>query len=278
MPSSAAEPGEAEAPAQPGPTGATPDNSEFVLQNSEKPKPGATKPPPSKLKPSHSEAVMKFFVIDKDKGPVRAVVVRSSGPCFCTGGDISEWGGLTPHEMERDWLLRGSGVFGRLAALPQPVIAVIAGDALGGGLELAMAADLRLAARSARFGCPEVTIGVIPGWMGTRRLAELIGPARARHLLLLGSPISATQAYDWGLVTAIAGDAVELERQLDVWLDRLLANAPVAMTLVKGIVSDLHEDVVQQHARAAAEAAATEDCREGVRAFLEKRPPVFRNR
>jgi len=209
---------------------------------------------------------------------VRAVVVRANGPCFCTGGDISEWGGLTPHEMERDWLLRGSGVFGRLAALPQPVIAVIAGDALGGGLELAMAADLRLAVRSARFGCPEVTIGVIPGWMGTRRLAELIGPARARHLLLLGSPISATQAYDWGLVTATADDDAELERQLDVWLDRLLANAPVAMTLVKGIVSDLHEDVVQQHASAAAEAAATEDCREGVRAFLEKRLPVFRNR
>lgn len=209
---------------------------------------------------------------------IRVVVVRASGSYFCTGGDITEWGGLTPHEMERDWLLRGSGVFGRLAALPQPVIAVMAGHALGGGLELALAADLRLALRSASVGCPEVTIGVIPGWMGTRRLAELIGPARARHLLLLGSPISADRAYEWGLVTSVADDHGELERQLDSWLDRLLANAPLAMTLIKGIVSDLHEDVVQQHARAAAQAAATEDCREGVRAFLEKRPPVFRNR
>jgi enoyl-CoA hydratase len=220
-------------------------------------------------------AIVEDLARDRE---TRAIVLRAAGRCFCTGGDIAEWGGLTPNEMERDWLLRGSGVFTRLAALSQPVVAVIGGHALGGGLELAMAADLRLTVKSATFGCPEVTIGVIPGWMGTRRLAELIGPARARHLLLLGSPISAAQAYDWGLVTAVAADEADLEVQLTAWLDRLLANAPVAMTLVKGIVSDLHGDVVQQHASAAAEAAATEDCQEGVRAFLEKRPPVFRNR
>lgn len=220
-------------------------------------------------------AIVEDLARDRE---TRAVILRATGRFFCAGGDINEWGGLSPHEMERDWLLRGSSVFARLAALPQPVVAAISGHALGGGLELAMAADLRLAVKSATFGCPEVTIGVIPGWMGTRRLAELIGPARARHLLLLGSPISADQARDWGLVTAVADDQVDLESQLDAWLDQLLANAPVAMTLVKGIVGDLHGDVVQQHASAAAEAAATEDCREGVRAFLEKRPAVFRNR
>ena len=148
---------------------------------------------------------------------------------------------------------RGSGVFGRLAALPQPVIAVIAGDALGGGLELAMAADLRLAARSARFGCPEVTIGVIPGWMGTRRLAELIGPARARHLLLLGSPISATQAYDWGLVTAIAGDAVELERQLVVLgalgLEDVLRGGPCLRDSNIGVESRLGARLLRRRLR-----------------------------
>lgn len=221
------------------------------------------------------DVIVDDLVRDRE---TRVVVLRARGRFFCTGGDIAAWGSLTPEEMERDWLLRGSDVFTRLAALPQPVVAAISGHALGGGLELAMAADLRIAMTSARLGCPEVTIGMIPGWMGTARLAELIGPARARQLLLLGAPISASQACDWGLVTALAGDEADFEAQLGGWLDRLLANAPVAMALVKGIVGGLHRDLAQQHASAAAHAAATEDCREGVRAFLDKRPPVFRNR
>jgi len=208
----------------------------------------------------------------------RVVVLRSSGRFFCTGGDIAAWGSLAPDVMERDWLLRGSAVFAQLAGLPQPVVAAVTGHALGGGLELAMAADLRIAVKAARLGCPEVTIGMIPGWMGTGRLAELIGPARARHLLLLGSPISAAQALDWGLVTAVAEDEADLDTQLEAWLERLSANAPTAMALVKSILGGLHRDLAQQHARAAAQAASTEDCREGVRAFLEKRPPAFRNR
>ena len=220
------------------------------------------------------DAIVADLAVDAD---TRVVVLRGEGRFFCTGGDIEAWGSLTPAVMEREWLLRGSDVFARLAALPQPVVAAIGGHALGGGLELALAADLRIAIETARLGCPEVTLGMIPGWMGTGRLAELIGPARARHLLLLGTAIPAAQAYDWGLVTALAEDEADLEAQLDAWLDRLLANGPVAMTLVKGIVEPLHRDLAAQHARAAAQAAGTADCREGVRAFLEKRAPVFRN-
>ncbi len=158
------------------------------------------------------------------------------------------------------------------------MIAALTGHALGGGLELAMAADLRVAVRQAKLGCPEVTLGMIPGWMGTRRLAELIGPARARHLLLLGVPITAAQALEWGLVTAVAEDEAGLEAQLEEWLDRLLANGPPALALVKGLLATMHQDLRQHHASAAAQAAATEDCREGVRAFIEKRRPVYRNR
>jgi enoyl-CoA hydratase len=204
----------------------------------------------------------------------RAVVVRATGRFFCTGGDIEAWGSLSPHDMGRDWILRGIDVFERLAALPQPVVAALNGHALGGGLELAMAADLRIAVKAAKLGCPEATLGMIPGWMGTRRLAELIGPARARHLLLLGSPIPAAQACEWGLVTAVAED----DSQLDAWLERLLANGPSAMALIKGLLGTMHQDLRQHHASAAAQAAGTEDCREGVRAFIEKRKPIFRNR
>jgi enoyl-CoA hydratase len=209
---------------------------------------------------------------------VRAVVLRGRGRFFCTGGDINAWGSLTPDEMGRDWIGRGSDVFATLAALPQPVIAAINGHAFGGGLELAMAADLRIAVSTATLGCPEVTIGMVPGWMGTARLAELIGPARARHLLLLGTPVPAQQALDWGLVTALADDQADLDAQLDAWLGRLLSNGPAAMALVKDIVEGLHRDLREQHARAVTQAAATDDCREGVRAFREKRRPVFRNR
>jgi enoyl-CoA hydratase len=215
--------------------------------------------------------------IEADKA-VRAVVIRARGRFFCTGGDIKAWGALSAHEMGRDWILRGIEVFDRLAALPQPVIAALSGDALGGGLELAMAADLRIAVKEAKLGSPEVTLGMISGWTGVRRLAELIGVARARHIMLLGTPISAEQALNWGLITALAHDFDDLEKQVDAWLERLCANAPGAMALTKGILASMHMDMRYHHASAAADAAATEDCKEGVRAFIEKRRPVFQNK
>jgi len=115
-------------------------------------------------------------------------------------------------------------------------------------------------------------------FVNSRRLAELVGPARARHLLLLASPIPAAQACEWGLVTALAEDEADLNAQLDAWLDRLLANGPSALALIKGLLGTMHQDLRQHHASAVAQAAGTEDCREGVRAFIEKRRPVFRNR
>jgi enoyl-CoA hydratase/carnithine racemase len=221
------------------------------------------------------DAIVSEIAADRE---LRAVLIRARGRFFCTGGDIEAWGGLSPQEMGQDWILYGIHVFERLAALPQPVIAVISGHALGGGLELAMAADLRIAVKSAKFGSPEVTLGMIAGWMGVRRLAELIGSARARHLMLLGAPVTAEVALNWGLITALAEDADDLERQLNGWLEKLCANGPGAMALTKGILETVHADLRQHHASAAAEALSTEDCKEGVRAFREKRKPVYRNR
>jgi len=215
--------------------------------------------------------------IESDR-ELRAVVIRARGRFFCTGGDIEAWGSLSPNDMGRDWILYGIHVFERLATLPQPVIAAVSGHALGGGLELALAADLRIAVQSAKFGSPEVTLGMISGWMGIRRLAETIGVARARHLMLLGAPILATEALDWGLITALAQDADDLERQLGSWLEMLSANGPVALALTKGLLSSMHADLRQHHASAAAQALSTEDCAEGLRAFREKRKPVFHNR
>lgn len=204
---------------------------------------------------------------------VRAVILRGRGKFFCTGGDIEAWGALTPLEMAREWILPGIDVFSRIAALPQPVIAVLSGHTLGGGLELALAADLRIAVSTAKIGTPEVTLGMISGWMGVSRLAETIGLARARHLLLLGTPITAEQALQWGLITALAADADDLESQTSAWRDRLCQNGPTALGLVKGILNSLHADLRQHHASAVAEAAGAADCRQRVQAFRERRKP-----
>ena len=209
---------------------------------------------------------------------LRALVLRGNGRFFCTGGDIEAWGGMSPDEMARIWIGRGIEVLDRIARLPQPVVAVIGGHVLGGGLELAMAADLRLTVQTAKFGLPEVGLGMIAGWGGVRKIAETVGVARARQLTLVGAPIEARQALDWGLVTAVAEDLPALESQLDTLLDRLLANAPIAMRETKALLSTMNLDLRQQHAAAVATVAATEDCKEGVRAFREKRPPVFHHR
>jgi enoyl-CoA hydratase/carnithine racemase len=223
----------------------------------------------------HLRSIVSEIEADRE---LRAVVIRARGRFFCTGGDIEAWSSLAADEIERDWIPYGIEVFQRLAALPQPVIAALSGHALGGGLELAAAADLRIAVKSAKLGSPEVTLGMISGWMGIRRLAELIGAGRARHLTLLGTPISAETALDWGLITGLADDVDDLERQLNDWLGRLCSNGPAAMALTKGILATMHADLRQHHASAAAQALSTEDCKEGVRAFREKRKPIYKNR
>jgi len=213
----------------------------------------------------------------EDRG-VRAVVIRGAGRFFCTGGDIGAWGALTPRQMADEWILRGIAVLEALSALPQPVIAAVHGHAIGGGLELAMAADLRLGLVGANFGTPEVCIGMISGWGGVRKLTEMVGLARAQHLTVLGSPISAEEALRWGLITELAATPEAFASSLENWIDRLLANAPLAVTLTKKLLADSRVDARHAHAEAAAKAAATADCAEGVRAFLAKRPPHFQNR
>ncbi len=211
-------------------------------------------------------------------GTVRVVVVRGRGRFFSTGGDIAAWGALTPEEMRRDWILPGIDAFEKIAGLRQPVIAAINGHALGGGLELALAADLRVAVRQAKLGAPEVTLGMISGWGGVRHLAEAVGAARAAEMTLVGAPVTAETALQWGLVNAVVEDEGAMDGQVAEWVSKLCANGPVAMRLTKRLLGTMHADLRHQHAAAAAEALGTEDCQEGVRAFREKRKPVFGNR
>jgi enoyl-CoA hydratase len=208
---------------------------------------------------------------------VRAVIVASSSPkAFCAGADIAEWGPLGALGMWQRWIRDGHRVFDRLARLRQPTIAAIGGIAYGGGLELAIACDLRIAAADARFAFPEVTIGAVPGWAGSQRLPRVIGAGRAKQMILTGEPVDAATAAAWGLVNEVvpadrlAARALELAR-------RITENGPTAVQASKQLVdAGLGEGFGSAlEALGAGLAAATGDAREGIAAFREKRKPKY---
>jgi enoyl-CoA hydratase/carnithine racemase len=212
---------------------------------------------------------------------VRAVVVAGAGErAFCAGSDVKEFEGLAGRVAEGK-LLQEKLVYRKLAELPMPTVAAIEGDALGGGLELALCCDLRVASERARLGTPEVRLGVIPGSGGTQRLPAIVGPARAKEMILVGELLSAEAAERIGLVNRVvpAGQARAAAFEL---AQRIAERGPLAVREAKRLV-DLSRDL-DLDAGLAAELDAserlyrTEDMLEGARAFFEKRPPRFTGR
>jgi enoyl-CoA hydratase/carnithine racemase len=216
--------------------------------------------------------------IERDPG-IRAVILTGAGRAFCAGADIKEWTALTPLEFAHSWGLRGHALFDRLAALPPPVIAAINGIAFGGGLELALCADLRIASEQARLGLPEVTIAALPGWGGTQRLPRLIGPGRAKHMILTGQPIEAARAEAWGLVSEVVA-AESLPARASELAAQIAANAPLAVQASKRLIDAAlpltPASTLESHAGALCGGA--EDAKEGRASFLERRPPRYQGR
>jgi enoyl-CoA hydratase len=210
---------------------------------------------------------------------VLGVLVTGAGRAFVAGADIAE---LRAKTATQAYALarRGQEVFRRIESSPKPVIAAVNGFALGGGCELAMACHVRVASEAAKFGQPEVKLGVTPGYGGTQRLARLIGRGRALQLLLTGEMIDGAEAYRIGLVNRLVpsgGDVLEAARAM---LLQMLTNAPLALA---GCIDVVQRGVdISLDAALAIEAAAfgllagTDDMREGTSAFLEKRAPAFR--
>lgn len=167
----------------------------------------------------------------------RALVLAGSGQrAFCAGADLGEVKGTAPHEFLPANML-GHQVFDAVRSHPLPVIAAINGVALGGGLELALACDLRLAVAGARLGLPEVSVGVLPGWGGTWRLAEAVGAAKARELVLTGELIEAQDAARLGLVSAVVGDVAQLRRRVEEQVQQLAANSGTALAYAKALLN-----------------------------------------
>jgi enoyl-CoA hydratase/carnithine racemase len=216
-----------------------------------------------------------FDELEADRD-VRVVVVRGEGErAFCVGADINRFADLTPVEM-LGWTERGHRVFDALAALPQPSIAVLHADAFGGGLELALACDLRVGATTARFGLPEVGLGTIPGWGGTERLVDTIGRARAKELVVARRVIDGATAERWGLATRCV-PADQLEAAVAELTNTFLAGAPVAVELAKQLIDAAAEGASSRvlEPLAGAVTAATSDLAEGVAAFRARRTPAF---
>lgn len=211
---------------------------------------------------------------------VRAVVLTGSDRAFCAGADVVELDGVaTAETVDPDGFARR--LFGALTNCPKPLVAAVRGLALGGGCEIALACDVVIAGDSARFGVPEVKLGLIPGAGGTQRLIHAVGKARGMRMLLTGDPISASEAAAAGLAAEVVPDADCLEVATAV-ATRIAANAPLAVQFAKDAARAAHDLPLSQglelERRNFFLVLGTEDRHEGVQAFLEKRDPHFNGR
>jgi len=213
---------------------------------------------------------------------VRAIVLTGAGDrAFAAGADIGEFNGLPSASVAAEFALRGQALLNRIERLPKPVIAALNGFALGGGCELALACDIRLAADTARLGQPEINLGIIPGYGGTQRLVRLVGKGAAKLLCLSDDPITAAEALRIGLVDRVV-PAAELLTEARALAAKLAGKAPIAVAAIKQAINVGSEgtlaDGLAFEAAQFGLAFDTEDRVEGVNAFLEKRPPTWQGR
>ncbi len=221
-----------------------------------------------------------FEALSDDPEVGGIVLTGEGGKAFVAGADIAELARMGPLDGVRT-SRRGQDVLRRIETLPKPVVAAVNGFALGGGLELALACHLRVASENARFGLPEVKLGIIPGFGGTIRLARLVGRGRALELILTGEMVDAAEAHRIGLVNRVVPAGEARQAALDL-LGGILKNGPVALAMaLESVDAAYHastEDAQRLESNLFGLLAATEDMREGMQAFLEKRAARFSGR
>ena len=219
------------------------------------------------------EAVTEVYV----NPLIRAAIITGAGnKAFAAGADISGFAGLSKEEG-KNLAKQGMDVFFQIENAPKPIVAAVNGFALGGGCELAMACHFRICCESAKFGQPEINLGLIPGYGGTQRLTRYIGKGRAMEAILTGNLINAQEAMLFGLVNQVTG-AEELLSKTTAILEQIIGKAPLAITKAIQAVNAAYgkEDGFALETRLFAECFATQDMKEGTAAFMEKRKPVFK--
>lgn len=233
------------------------------------------------LNRSTVEEMTQAFRVFREDPEVGAVILTGSGEkAFIAGADISELAGLD-RESGRGYVRIGQDLTRQMENFPKPVIAAINGFALGGGTETAMACHVRIAAENAKLGQPEVKLGLIPGFGGTQRLPRLVGKGRALDMILTGRIVSAQEALQIGLVDQVVPQA-ELLEVCETLAREMTANGPLALAygieaVQKGYDIPLDE-ALELEAELFGKACATEDSKEGTKAFLEKRKPAFQGK
>lgn len=216
-----------------------------------------------------------------DQEDLRCVVVTGAGDrAFSSGGDLKERNGMTDDEWRQQHHIFEQAAIS-MTECPLPIIAAVNGAAYGGGCELALAADFIYAARRARFALTEVTLGIMPGAMGTQQLPRAVGVRRAKEIILTGAPFSAEQAMEWGLVNRVCDDDRVLDEALET-AGRIAANAPISTRQAKKSISVATQVDLRNGYAFEIEAynrmVGTADRLEGIRAFNEKRRPVYKGR
>lgn len=224
------------------------------------------------------DGMMNTLLDDKQ---TKAIVIHGKDRFFSAGADIKEFTTVENADSFAELSGKGQALFNRIEAAGTPIIAAIHGAALGGGLELAMSCHIRVAAKGTKFGLPELSLGLIPGFAGTQRLPQLIGVPRATEMILSSEPIDADTACQYGLINHCVEEGAHLEAAMTL-AEKIAAKSHVSVSLA---LETLHyarlgryEEGQKHEAVSFGKAFVSEDAKEGIQAFIEKRKPVFKDK
>lgn len=221
--------------------------------------------------------LQRLCALIEHDGTIRVAVMTGAGAkAFSAGGDIEAWSRETPEDFGRFWVREGHTAFDALARLRQPLIAVLNGHALGGGLELAACADYRIAEAHAKLGQPETGLGIIPGWSGTQRATRRFGAQAVRRMAIFGEILTAKDACELGIVDEVVESGQGLARAMAV-AEKVCSRAPLATEITKMLVNAAEAEETERvfDCLAGMAAAQSKELQAGLAAFRERRPPKF---